>query len=715
MRGDSRRTQTAGELSGLWGGRFAAGPADALAALSKSTHFDWRLAPYDLRASMAHARVLHRAGLLSDDELAGMLSRSGEARRATSPPARSARAPDDEDVHSALERGLSSGRARSWAASCAPAARATTRWRRCSGCGCATPPAGSPRASCDVVDALLAQATAHPDAPMPGRTHLQHAQPVLLAHHLAAHAHALLRDVDRLRDWDRRTAVSPYGSGALAGSSLGLDPEAVAAELGFPESAANSIDGTAARDFAAEAAFVLAMVAVDLSRIAEEVIIWATAEFAYVTLDDAFSTGSSIMPQKKNPDVAELARGKAGRLIGNLAGLLATLKGLPLAYNRDLQEDKEPLFDSVEQLELLLPAVAGMVATLTFHTDRLAALAPAGFTLATDVAEWLVRQGVPFRVAHEAAGGCVRAAEARGVGLEDLTDTELAAVHPALTPEVRSVLTVEGSIAARDARGGTAGVRVAEQLAGLRAQVAEARSWADDAARPAAGTADGVSAAADAPTGVPIGRDELAVDVIDAAVRLLGCTVEADTPDGTVAVRLVEVEAYRGADDPAAHSFRGRTARNAVMFGPPGHLYVYFVYGMHFCANVTCLADGEPGAVLLRAGEVTSDLAIAFARRPTARRAAELARGPARLAALLGLGRAHNGLDADRPALARPGARRAARRTRRWCAPAPGSVSPPRTTRRGGSGSRTRPRVSPYRPGRGAGTSPGTGGGGSTA
>ena len=222
---------------------------------------------------------------------------------------------------------------------------------------------------------------------------------------------------------------------------------------------------------------MLAMAAVDLSRIAEEVIIWATAEFSYVTLDDAFSTGSSIMPQKKNPDVAELARGKAGRLIGNLAGLLATLKGLPLAYNRDLQEDKEPLFDSVEQLELLLPAVAGMMATLMFHTDRLAALAPAGFTLATDVAEWLVRQGVPFRVAHEAAGGCVRAAEARGVGLEDLTDAELAAVHPALTPEVRTVLTVEGSIAARDARGGTAGVRVAEQLDALRGQVAEARSW----------------------------------------------------------------------------------------------------------------------------------------------------------------------------------------------------------------------------------------------
>jgi argininosuccinate lyase len=219
------------------------------------------------------------------------------------------------------------------------------------------------------------------------------------------------------------------------------------------------------------------MLAVDLSRIAEEVILWATAEFSYVTLDDAWSTGSSIMPQKKNPDVAELSRGKAGRLIGNLTGLLATLKAQPLAYNRDLQEDKEPLFDSVEQLELLLPAVAGMVGTLVFHTRRLAELAPAGFTLATDVAEWLVRQGVPFRAAHEAAGRCVRMAESRGVGLGDLSDGELAAIHPELTPDVRAVLTVAGSIASRDAPGGTAPQRVAEQLARARERVALHRQW----------------------------------------------------------------------------------------------------------------------------------------------------------------------------------------------------------------------------------------------
>ncbi len=460
----------------LWGGRFAGGPSDALAALSRSTHFDWRLAPYDLRGSKAHARVLHRAGLLTGDELDAVLDALSKLEADVSSGAFGP-GPDDEDVHTALERGLIEragpelgGRLRAGRSRNDQVVTLFRMWLRDAarrvGAGVL-----------DVVDALVAQATTHPGATMPGRTHLQHAQPVLLAHHLAAHAHALLRDVDRLRDWDVRSAVSPYGSGALAGSSLGLDPEAVAAELGFDSSAANSIDGTASRDFAAEAAFVLAMIAVDLSRLAEEVVIWATAEFSYVTLDDAYSTGSSIMPQKKNPDVAELTRGKAGRLIGNLTGLLATLKAQPLAYNRDLQEDKEPLFDSAEQLELLLPAVAGMIGTLVFHTDRLAELAPAGFTLATDVAEWLVRQNVPFRVAHEAAGGCVRTAEVRGVGLTELTDGELAGVHAALTPQVREVLTVAGSIASRNARGGTAGARVAEQLEGVRATVEEARSW----------------------------------------------------------------------------------------------------------------------------------------------------------------------------------------------------------------------------------------------
>jgi argininosuccinate lyase len=460
----------------LWGGRFASGPSDALTALSKSTHFDWRLAPYDLRGSAAHARVLHRAGLLTDDELARMLAvlheLAADVRSGAFGPE-----PGDEDVHASLERALIDragpvlgGKLRAGRSRNDQVAALFRMYLRDA--------AGRVAAGVlDLVDALVAQAAAHPDAVLPGRTHLQHAQPVLLAHHLLAHAHPLLRDVQRLRDWDRRAAVSPYGSGALAGSSLGLDPAAVAADLGFDSAADNSIDATAARDFAAEAAFVLAMIAVDVSRLAEDVIIWATAEFGYATLHDSWSTGSSIMPQKKNPDIAELARGKAGRLIGNLTGLLATLKAQPLAYNRDLQEDKEPLFDSVEQLELVLPAMAGLVATLTFDTARMAAQAPAGFTLATDVAEWLVRAGVPFRDAHDAAGACVRTAEARGVGLDELTDDELTDAHPALAPEVRDVLTVAGSVASRDAPGGTAPARVAEQLHRVRAHADGHRTW----------------------------------------------------------------------------------------------------------------------------------------------------------------------------------------------------------------------------------------------
>jgi argininosuccinate lyase len=463
-------------MTGLWGARFSGKPADALTALSASTHFDWRLARYDIRGSRAHARVLHNAGLLNDGELAAMLDALDRLDTDVESGA-FVPVPEDEDVHTALERGLieragpelggglRAGRSRN-----DQVATLLRMWLRD---GARRVAAGT----LDVIDALLDQAQAHPDAPMPGRTHLQHAQPVLLAHHLGAHVQALLRDVERLRDWDARAAVSPYGSGALAGSSLGLDPAAVAAELGFDAPVENSIDGTASRDFAAEAAFVLAMLAVDLSRIAEEIILWASAEFGYVALDDAYSTGSSIMPQKKNPDVAELARGKAGRLIGNLTGLLATLKAQPLAYNRDLQEDKEPLFDSVDQLELLLPAMAGMVGTLSFQTYRLAELAPAGFTLATDLAEWLVRQGVPFRTAHQAAGSCVRLAESRGVGLAELSEMELAAVHPELTLDVRRVLDVGGSIASRDAYGGTAPDRVAEQLQRARQAVGEHRGW----------------------------------------------------------------------------------------------------------------------------------------------------------------------------------------------------------------------------------------------
>jgi argininosuccinate lyase len=460
----------------LWGGRFAGGPAEAMATLSRSTQFDWRLARYDVAGSRAHAGALHAAGLLTDDELAEM--RTGlQQLDAEVVSGELAPAPSDEDVHGALERRLVEivgpelgGRLRAGRSRNDQIATLLRLYLRdavravAAGVG-------------EVVGALRDQARTHLGVAMPGRTHLQHAQPILLSHHLLAHAWPLLRDVERIRDLDRRLAVSPYGSAALAGTSLGLDPERVAAELGFAGSVANSIDGTAARDLAAEAAYVLAQIAVDLSRLSEDVILWCTHEFGFARLDDAWSTGSSIMPQKKNPDVAELARGKAGRLIGNLAGLLATLKGLPLAYNRDLQEDKEPLFDSVDQLLVLTPAVAGMVGTLTFDIDRLEALAPQGFSLATDVADWLVRQRVPFASAHHVAGAAVRYCEAHGLQLSDLTPAALSEISPELGPGVLEVLTVAGSIASRDGRGGTARPQVERQLAELGGQVADLEGW----------------------------------------------------------------------------------------------------------------------------------------------------------------------------------------------------------------------------------------------
>ncbi|MGP3535175.1 argininosuccinate lyase [Microbacterium sp. RD1] len=456
----------------LWGARFAGGPSPELAALSRSTAFDWDLALYDIAGSHAHAVALEAAGYLDADE-ARRMHAGLDALAERIADGTLVAGPDDEDVHGALETALIE--------EVGPALGGKLRAGRSRNDQIATlirlylrdHSRTVARELLRLIDAIVSQAEAHPDAIMPGRTHLQHAQPVLLAHHLQAYGWTLVRGLERLRDWSVRAAVSPYGGGALAGSSLGLDPALVARELGLSGPAENSLDGTASRDVVAEFAFVTAMIAVDLSRFAEDVILWNTREFGFVTLDDAYSTGSSIMPQKKNPDIAELARGKAGRLIGNLTGLLATLKGLPLAYNRDLQEDKEPVFDSVRSLELVLPAFAGMIATLRFDTDRMAALAPEGFSLATDVADWLVRRGVPFRDAHEISGSLVRACEERGIGLSDAPDAVLADVSPLLTPEVRDVLTIEGSVASRAGAGGTAPMRVAEQR---RALIARAQS-----------------------------------------------------------------------------------------------------------------------------------------------------------------------------------------------------------------------------------------------
>ncbi len=460
----------------LWGGRFEGGPADAVRRLSHSVHFDWRLAPYDLLASRAHARVLHRAGLLDAAELDRMLDALASLERDVAAGEFRPTA-EDEDVHTALERGLlerlgalggklRAGRSRN--DQVATDLRLYLRdHARLVG-----------RRVAELEAALMAQAEKHLDTAAPGLTHLQHAQPVLFAHHLLAYVQMLSRDVARLCDWDTRADVSPLGSGALSGSSLPVDPVGTAAELGFLAAAANSMDAVSDRDFVAEFLFVTALIGVHLSRLGEEVVLWSSREFGWVELDDAFTTGSSIMPQKKNPDVAELARGKSGRLIGHLTGFLVTLKGLPLTYNRDLQEDKEPVFDAVDTLLLVLPAMTGLIETMRVDVERLAEQAPVGFALATDVAELLVRRGVAFRDAHEAVGHLVVWCLAHDCDLGDVSDADLAHISPHLTPEVRDVLSVEGAIAARGGHGGTARDRVVEQLQAAEHVVAEHRRWA---------------------------------------------------------------------------------------------------------------------------------------------------------------------------------------------------------------------------------------------
>src|SRR5580700_7558050 len=462
----------------LWGGRFSAGPADALARLSVSVQFDWRLARYDLRASRAHARVLHRAGLLTDAELSSMLKALDDLDRAV---ADGSFRPTvaDEDVHTALERGLLErlgalgGKLRAGRSRNDQIATDLRLYLRDHARFIASRLA-------ELESALIDQAVASGDLPAPGMTHLQHAQPVLFAHQLLAHVQAFARDVGRLRDWDKRAAVCPLGSGALAGSSLPLDPEAVAAELGFDRAAPNSMDAVSDRDFAAEFCFTAALLGVHLSRLGEEIVLWSSHEFGWAEIDDAYATGSSIMPQKKNPDVAELARGKAGRLIGGLTGLLTMLKGLPLAYDRDLQEDKEPVFDAVDTLLLVLPAMSGLIGTMRFNAERIAAGAAAGFALATDLAELLVRRGVPFREAHEVVGHLVVWCQVHDCELDDVSDADLAKVSEHLTPDVREVLNVDGALAARKGFGGTAPVRVKEQLAALRGTVESHAVWAQD-------------------------------------------------------------------------------------------------------------------------------------------------------------------------------------------------------------------------------------------
>jgi len=448
----------------LWHGRFDGGPSAELLAFTVSLPFDRKLATDDLIGSRAHVRGLARAAILTAEEASVVLAALDRVETELTE-GTFAFAPGDEDIHTAIERRvteiagpagakLHTGRSRN--------DQIATDLRLY--CKRVIPELAGRVHALERV--LLDRAVEVGDAYLPGYTHLQRAQPVLLAHHLLAHGWALTRDVDRLVQTFVRLDVSPLGAGALAGSSLPLDPDAVAADLGFARRFENSLDAVSDRDFVAEILFDLAMLGVHLSRIGEEVAIWSTEEFAFITLDDAFATGSSMLPQKKNPDIAELARGKAGRLIGHLTGVLATLKGLPLSYNRDLQEDKEPLFDAVDQSALALSALGGLLSSMRFHTDRMAEAADAPASAAVDLAEYLVAAGMPFRDAHALVGGLVRDSIERGVPLQELVEAD-----PALGPDAVDLLAPGVAVTRRTTAGGAGPKPVAEQISRFQAHL----------------------------------------------------------------------------------------------------------------------------------------------------------------------------------------------------------------------------------------------------
>jgi argininosuccinate lyase len=449
----------------LWQGRLGTGKySEELFAFTESLSFDRRLGPDDVACSRAHVRGLERVGLLSREEKEALLEALSEVERELAE-GTFAFAPTDEDIHTAVERRvtelagevgakLHAGRSRNDQV----ATDLRLFAKRALG--------GVAKGVIGLQEVLLARAQEAGDAYLPGYTHLQRAQPVLLAHHLLAHGWALARDVDRIAATRRRLDVSPLGAGALAGSSLPLDPEWVARELGFSARFENSLDAVSDRDFVAEVLFDLALVGTHLSRLGEEVVLWSSAEFGFLRLDDAYATGSSMLPQKKNADIAELARGKAGRLVGHLAGLLTTLKGLPLAYNRDLQEDKEPLFDAVDQTERCLEALTGLMATASFDTEAMALAASDPLSAATDLAEWLVQKGMPFRRAHELVGGLVRESLERRVPF-----TELVAAHPSLGADAVALLGPGVAVTRRTTPGGAGPGPVGEQLERFTAQI----------------------------------------------------------------------------------------------------------------------------------------------------------------------------------------------------------------------------------------------------
>ncbi|EIM30125.1 argininosuccinate lyase [Microvirga lotononidis] len=460
----------------LWGARFRTPPSPALMRLSRAPQNYFRLVPEDLRSSIAHASELVRAGILTQDEgdkISETLTAIGNDFAAgTVAPSHA-----DEDVHTFLERvlverlGAMGGKLRAGRSRNDQAANDLKLHLR----GVAK------QITSDLLslqDALIAQASEHQTTLAPGFTHLQPAQPVTFAHQLLAHAQGFSRDIERLQDWHRRSSRSPLGAAALAGSAIALHPELSARELGYDAPCENSIDAVGSRDHVAEFLFVCAMIGVNLSRLAEEVFLWSSRQFRWVVLDDGYATGSSIMPQKKNADIAELTRGRAARLISGLNAILTALKGLPFAYNRDLSEDKWAAFEAIDTLGLVLPAMAGMIETMQIDAARLKAQSTEGFTLATEVADWLARNGMPFSEAHEITGALVRYCEENGLELSDLTPADLGAVDSRLGEEMLGHLTPEAAVAARAGYGGTAPARVAEQIERLKENVSRQRDWA---------------------------------------------------------------------------------------------------------------------------------------------------------------------------------------------------------------------------------------------
>jgi argininosuccinate lyase len=456
-----------------WGGRFAQAPDRRLEEFNASVAFDVRLVREDIRGSIAHARMLGKQGIVGVEDAAALerglwqVLSEVEAGDFTLTIA-------DEDVHTGVERrlreivGAVAGKLHTGRSRNDQVATDLRLWTKGALLDLMS-------GVLDLADALTETAAANPNLAMPGYTHLQRAQPVLLAHHLLAYVAMMDRDLDRLEDAYRRTNVMPLGAGALAGVTYPIDREATRSDLGFSAISANSLDAVSDRDFVLDVLYACSTIAMHLSRLAEEIILWASAEFRFLELADAFSTGSSIMPQKKNPDVAELARGKTGRVYGNLVAMLTVAKGLPLTYNKDFQEDKEALFDSVDTVLASLDVLPPMIRTARWRSDRMAEAAIADFSLATDAADLLARRGIPFREAHEATGRLVAHCIAQGKTFADLTDAEWTTAHPIFATE-RPPLTAAESLAARDVPGGTAPHRVAEQLAAAQDALTEARA-----------------------------------------------------------------------------------------------------------------------------------------------------------------------------------------------------------------------------------------------